>query len=230
MQQHYEPATSTRSHDDGDGHKGAYNSEHGLAWAVLGVSLILGLIGLLRGFGILGGGADVQDISAGEPGTQAASFGAIWDSAVWFLPAIALGFTGWALHMNRHHRVGMDEDRRDSNEGAFKTEHILAYVMGAATIGAAVLGILVGFDVLGRGNDQPDALPWLFAAMHYGVLTAAFHNSGHHLPAEAPSYLTSRVVERVSQPSPTMTTTATPTYEAGHMGDTQRGTRPRINQ
>lgn len=229
MQQHHDATVTTRHHDDGDGHKGAFNAEHGMAYAVIGVSLVLGVIGLLRGFGILGGGADVQDISTGAPGTQAASYGSLWDSAVWFLPAIALAFTGWALHMTRHHRIGMDEDRRDSNEGAFKTEHMLAYLMGAATIAAAVLGILVGFDLLGRGNDQPDALPWLFAALHYGVLTAALHNSGHHLPAEAPSYLTSRVVERVSQPAPPVTTSATPTYEAGHMGDTERGSRPRIN-
>jgi hypothetical protein len=160
--------------------EGAYNAEHWLSWGLLFVSLALGLVGLLRGFGILGDDAEGTTIGVGAPGTQAASLGALWDSAVWFLSAIALGLLSTALHRTEHHRAAMHVTERDRERVLWSMEHGLAWLMTLLTVGSAALGILVGFDLLGRGNDQPDALPWLFAALHYGVLTMTLHAVGHH--------------------------------------------------
>jgi hypothetical protein len=150
--------------------------EHSAAYAMALAALILGAIGLLRGFGIIG--SEATDI--GEPGTQAPGFGAIWDSTVWFLGAISLGLLSWALHQTDHHRTRSPEHSPDADEGAWKGEHLFAYLMALATLATTILGLLVSFDVLGRGNDQPDGLPWLLASVLYGIVTNTLHTVRHH--------------------------------------------------
>lgn len=173
----------------------AYKMEHMAAWALAGLSLLLGAIGLLRGFGILGGGGDVGDVSTGAPGTQAFSFPAIWDSAVWLLPAIAAALLAMALHRNDHHRLRNPERLPDDEEGLWKAEHMLAWLMAGASILFGLLGILTGFDVFGRGNDQPDSIPWHLASLATAVLANALHAVRHHQVAADEDYIV-RLVER----------------------------------
>lgn len=182
-----------------DAQEGMYQAEHWLAWLAALVALVLGIIGLLRGFGIIGGGVD-QGVTAGSPATQAASFGAIWDGVVWLLPAIALGMLSMALHRADHHRMHDPELADDADEALWKTEHALAWLMALLTIATVVIGILTGFDVFGRGNDQPDALPWLLAAILCGTLTSTLHAVRHHQMAEEDYIL--RVVERRAAAAP----------------------------
>jgi diacylglycerol kinase len=159
-----------------DGQEAAFRTEHMAAYAMAVVALLLGAIGLLRGFGILGDDAT----EVGEPGTQAIGFPAVWDSSVWLLAAIAFGLLSWALHQSDHHRMRSSEHSSDAHEGAWKGEHLFAYIMAAATVVTALLGILTSFDVFDRGNDQPDGLPWLLASVLYGVVTNTLHNVRHH--------------------------------------------------
>ncbi len=175
--------------------EGSYNTEHWLAWLMLFSALLLGAIGLLRGFGLIGGGLDEADLSTGAPATQAVSYGAIWDSAVWLLSAIALSLVAMALHRNEHHRARSPELADDANEGLWNTEHALAWLMALATIATAVLGIITGFDVLDRGNDQPDAMPWLLASIVAGIATVTLHAVRHHQMATDEDRIV-RIVER----------------------------------
>ncbi len=187
--------TVVTSHRDRGSGEGAYNAEHWLAWLTLFAALLLAAIGVLRGFGMIGGGLEQSDVSTGAPGTQAVSYGAIWDATVWLLPAIALALVAMALHRNEHHRARSPELADDTNEGLWNTEHLLAWVMALATIATAVLGILTGFDVLERGNDQPDALPWLLASIVGGISTATLHAVRHHQMATDEDRIV-RIVER----------------------------------
>ena len=168
----------TRRIEDRDAQEAAFNTEHIAAYALAAIALLLGIIGVLRGFGVLGndGGADV-----GAPGTRDISFPAIWDSVVWLLPALSAALLAWALHRNEHHRLRNPERATDRDEAAWKLEHMLAYVMTVASLLFAVLGMLTGFNVFGRDNgDQPDGIPWLLASLGTAILANALHSVRHH--------------------------------------------------
>lgn len=161
-----------------DAQEGAFNTEHTLAYAFAAIALILGIIGALRGFGILGNDA-VRDV--GEAGTRDIGFPAIWDSVVWYLPAFSAALLSFAFHRNEHHRR-RDPNRTSGNdEAGWKGEHTAAYVMAAISVITAILGILTGFNVFGRDNgDQPDAIPWLLASIGTAILANVLHSVGHH--------------------------------------------------
>ena len=201
-----EPAGHDHDHPHGrDAQDAAYKTEHAAAWALVAASVLLGAIGLLRGFGVLGDNAT----EVGQPGTQDPSFGALWDMAVWMLPAIAAAFLASALHKTDHHRMRDPARTPDDEEGFWKSEHALAYLMALASVAFAVLGMLVSFDVLGRGNDQPDGLPWLMASVAAAILANALHNVRHHQLAEE-DYIV-RVMERRGATRGTPVTGATTT-------------------
>jgi len=208
--------TVVRDAHTSDAQEGAYKTEHAVAWVLVFTSLVLGAIGVLRGFGLVGS----DPVEVGEPGSQAFGFGAIWDSAAWLLAAIAFGFLANALHRNDHHRSRDPELAPDSEEGMWKTEHAAAYLTALGTIVMAVLGILVSFDVFDRGYDQPDGLPWLLASIGTGVLTVALHGVRHHQLADE-EYI-ARVVDRramhidAGSTRPATTTHSATTFETEH--------------
>jgi hypothetical protein len=184
----------------------AYKTEHIAAWAMVFASLLLGAIGVCRAFGLIGGGAEAGEITTGAPGTQAVSFPAIWDGVVWLLPAIAAALLAMALHRNDHHRMLNPELLPDDEEGLWKGEHALALVMALGAIACGVLGVLVGFDVFDRGNDQPDSIPWHLAAVGLALLTNALHAVRHHQFATDEDYIVRVVERRVATPGQVTTT------------------------
>ena len=161
-----------------DAQEGAFNTEHMAAYAFAALAVILGLVGLLRGFGILGND-ETRDL--GEAGTRDIGFPAIWDSVVWLLPMLSAALLAWAFHRNEHHRLRDPDRTTDPDEAGWKTEHLLAYLMALISVVTAVLGMLVGFNVLGRDlGDQPDGIPWLLASLGAAILANALHSVGHH--------------------------------------------------
>jgi hypothetical protein len=161
-----------------DAQEAAFNTEHMLAYAFAVTALILGIIGALRGFGILGND-EARDL--GEAGTRDPGFPAIWDSVIWYLPALAAALLAWCFHRNEHHRRRDPDDVTDKDEAGWKGEHTAAYVMAALSVVAAVLGMLTSFNVFGRDlGDQPDGIPWLLASLGSAILANALHSVGHH--------------------------------------------------
>jgi hypothetical protein len=173
-----------------------FETEHWLAWLFALIAIVLGVIGIIRGFGYIGGAAST-DAAAG---TTAGYFGTIWDAAVWMLPAIAAGLLSMALHQTDHHRMRDPDRLEDREEGLWKTEHGLAWLFALLTIVFSVLGMLVGFHLLGGGNHQPDSLPWLLASIGSGVLTNTLHAVRHHQLASDADYIVRVVEERVGRP------------------------------
>jgi hypothetical protein len=69
----------------------------------------------------------------------------------------------------------------------------------------------VSFDVIGRGYDQPDGFPWLFASLGSAVLTSALHNVRHHQLADE-GYVVRTLETRGAMDTAPMTTTTTTEY------------------
>lgn len=185
--------TAAAVHRQESAQEGVGKTEHMAAWLVALIALVLGAIGLLRAFGVIGDDPIAQEV--GAAGTQAPGFGAIWDGALWLLAATSAALLAMTLHTTDHHRM-RDLDRvNDADSGAWKAEHILAYLMALATIATIALGLLTGFDVFARGNDQPDGLPWLLASIPLGILSYTLHAVRHHQMAADEDYVV-RLVDR----------------------------------
>jgi hypothetical protein len=193
-----------------DVQEGTGTGEHMAAWAMVLLALALGAIGLLRAFGVIGDNPVAQEV--GAAGTQDPGFGAIWDGALWLLASISAALLAMTLHTTDHHRM-RDPDRvNDADRGMWKTEHILAYLMALATLVTGALGLLTGFDVFGRGNDQPDGLPWLLASIPLGILSYTLHAVRHHQMAADEDYVVHLVERRLGTGA---TGTVRPTTEYG---------------
>jgi hypothetical protein len=176
-----------------------FEGEHWLAWLFSLIAIVLGVIGVLRGFGYIGGPASSDAAS----GTVAGYFGTVWDCIVWMLPAISAGLLSMALHQADHHRMRNPERLGDRDEGLWKAEHAAAWLFALLTIVFGVLGMLVGFHLLGGGNHQPDSVPWLLASIGSGVLTNTLHAVRHHQLASDADYIVRVVEERVGRPAVT---------------------------
>jgi hypothetical protein len=165
-------------------------------------ALVLGTIGLLRGFGLLGDAAEQVGAEAGTV-EFANEFS---DALVWLLPAIAASLLATALHMNGHHRVRNDAmDKKEA--GLYGFEHLLAMLTSLATVAAGALCILVGFDMFDRGNTVEDGILWGLGSIIFGGASIALHAVGHHQMV-AEDYLVS-IVERRAAGMPSTTTTTT---------------------
>jgi heme/copper-type cytochrome/quinol oxidase subunit 2 len=175
-----------------------FESEHWLSWFFMVAAIVLGVIGMLRGFGLIGGPAS-SDAAAG---TVAGFFGTTWDSVTWMLPAIASAMLSMALHQTDHHRMREPEHLDDREEGLWQFEHGASWLMTILTVVLGVVGMLVGFHVLGGGNHQPDGLPWLLGSIGTGVLTNTLHGVRHHQLASDADYIVRLVEERVGAPRP----------------------------
>lgn len=190
--------TADRMDTHSEAEEGMYQTEHYAAWLFALVALVLGIIGILRGFGILGDVA--EEVGAGG-GTTAALTGSaeFWDGIVWMLSAIAFAFLAHAFHTTDPNRMavssGSSRSRRES--GLMQFELWASYLVGLATIAAAVLTLLVGFGVFSDTHDQFDGMLWGFFAILYGVLTATLHTVRHHQIAAEQDYLVTIVEQRV---------------------------------
>lgn len=167
---------------------GAYNLEHTLGWLMALAAIALGVIGLLVGFGVIGGSeAGVNIDEAAGAGAEGASD---WlQGALWLLPAISIALLSRALHSSDHH------ERRSLNEehdGMFAAEHGAAYLAALVTIGAAALAPLVGFDVFDRGNVAEDGMMWGIFSIMPAVITNTLHAVRHHSHIVTTEYVETR--------------------------------------
>lgn len=172
-----------------------FESEHWLSWLFTLIAVVLGVIGMLRGFSIIGVPAAL--------GTAGGLSVATWDSMIWMLPAIAAAMLSMALHQTDHHRMRDPEHLVDRDEGLWKFEHGVAWLMAILTVVLAIIGMLVGFHLLGSSNTlQPDSLPWLLGSIGTGMLTNTLHAVRHHQLASDADYIVSIVEQRVGAPRP----------------------------
>lgn len=199
--------SADRRYEADDHGGGAYQAEHAIAWLLALTAIVLGVIGLLRGFGIVGGSEAVTNAVQNQTTSGVSAPGSIWDGAVWLLPAISASLLALALHRTEHHR-GADLGEA---EGVGKFEHMLAWLFAIGTIVLGALAILVGFDVFSNGNTQADGVLWGLASIGSGALTATLHAVRHHELATDESYIVNIIERRAARPDAAMrgsTTTA----------------------
>jgi hypothetical protein len=182
---------------------GMFSAERGLAWVFGLGALLMGVIGLLRGFGWIGPqGVDVTGVEI-EGLQTAAVQGDFWDAMVWKVPAVALGVLALTMARAAHRHDG----------GGAMWAHWGAYLMALLTLGAVALALLVGFDLLGMGTTQTDGVIWGVAAIIYGAISAAFHAAVPAAVADE-DYLVHLVESRVGTTRMTAAGTA-PEMERG---------------
>ncbi len=201
--------TNAYERDDlGAGQRAAYNTEHWLAWLLAAAALVMGVIGLLAGFGIIG----EDDAAEGAAQAIAADLANWQEGMLWLVAAISVGLVSVALHNTQHHTqssmVAATEGR-----GLFNTEHALAYLLGLATIAAATLSLLVGFDVFDNDNTFADGMLWGFAGLVTGVLTVTLHAVGHHRQATDEAVIVRIIEERTGVATPRTTAERMPGRE-----------------
>ena len=186
-------------------HDTARNTERTLAWVFAVMAVALGVIGLLRGFGILFG----SDVAA-EDAVGAGAQGMVnWHAGLlWMLPAIASAFVAVALNFTEFNHPG--ELRDSGEEKLFKTGAMLSYVLMAGAIAAGVLALLIGFDVFDRGNIPGDGFLWGVAAIISGGASIAPRMAGHRATVADEDYIVRIVEDRVAATGTARTTTTRP--------------------
>jgi hypothetical protein len=178
--------------DESERSSGVYMAEHWLAYLFALAAIVFGVLGLLRGFGLIGdtttvvtvGGAQITNVSIPNPKA---------DAFVWLLPAIASAMLAFALHSNDYHRRSTGEG---SEAGMFQAEHWLAYLFAAVTIVMGALALLVGFDLFDRGNVQSDGRIWATGAIGAAALTNTLHALRHHQVAADEYFVAAMMEER----------------------------------
>lgn len=166
------------AHDTNDAHDAAFEGEHWLAWLFSAGSILLGLLGLLRAFGLYGPANTANGVVTSiSPGGLPDTY---WDGGLLLIAGLTSALLAFALHRNDHHRLRDLDNVPDREEGLWKAEHATAYIMAAATIAFAVIGLLTGYNKVGGHHWQPDGLPWLFASLGTGLLTNVLHSVRHH--------------------------------------------------
>jgi hypothetical protein len=167
-------------------------------------ALVLGAIGLLAGFGVIG-----TDDEAGVAGAQAigAELANWQEGLLWIIPAISASLLAYALHNTDHHRArsASRESVGAAESGMFNTEHWLAWLMAALAIGAGALGLLVGFDVFENENTFADGVLWAVASLVPATLAVALHEVRHHQMVSEEDVIVRLIEERTG---PRTTTTA----------------------
>jgi hypothetical protein len=183
-----------------------YHVEHWAAWILAGLAVALGVVGLLRGFGVIEG---IDTDTAGLTADPVGQF--IQDGLVWLLAGISAAVLSFALHANDHHRsrhsaTGYSEGHVTGEGALWATEHLFAMLMAIAAFGLGLFGVLVAFDVFDRGNDQVDGMLYLLASIGASILTVTLHAVRHHQVATDEDYIIAIVEERVrTVPSGTAT-------------------------
>lgn len=170
----------------------AYQTEHWLAWLFAAIAVVGGILALLRGFAIIGNSLSVTGVVTGSNSNP------LYDGFVWMLPAIAAALLSFALHNSGHHRVNEGGKADKPDTGLFKTEHLLAYLFAAGTIAAGVIALLVGFNIIGTGNPQPNGWLWGLTSIGLGTITNTLHTVRHHQLAAEEDYIAAMMDRRMS--------------------------------
>lgn len=194
-----------RSHHDSQ--SPTYQAEHMMAWLMALVAIGLGVIGVLRGFEMIG---TETTAAAGDAAAATGAFTIpvhVADGMLWLLPAISAGLLALTLHRSDHHLSRHAATMGDAHEGMWKTEHLLAYLFALITIGLGALALLVGFDVFDRGNTQADGFIWAVSSIGSGVLTSTLHSVRNHQMATDEDYIIAEVERRARVSEPGMATT-----------------------
>ncbi|MCC6381853.1 MAG: hypothetical protein IT304_05050 [Dehalococcoidia bacterium] len=165
-----------------------YNTEHMLAYLVALGAIVMGVIGLLVGFDVISNGAE-GDVTGGSH---------FWNGVVWLLPAISAALLSMALHRTDHHLTRSQASPDGAHEGMWQGEHWTAWLVAAGAVAMGVIGILVGFNVIGPGVDMFDGVLWGFASVGAAVLTNTLHAVRHHQIASDEDYIVGIVDERIS--------------------------------
>lgn len=187
----------------------AYFMEHALAWLATVGAIVLGILGLLIGFGLITGAmasANTGDIA----GAASAQY---WSASLWLLTGIACAVLAFAMHRTEHH-FRMDPNKLDAgNRRMFFTEHYLSWLAAAGAIAVGIIAYIIGY---GAGWNIFSGLMWALASIGLAGISAALHNTGHHQMAEREDYIVSVVERRVGTPMATRPiegTVTRPTYE-----------------
>jgi len=162
-----------------DAHDAALEAEHWLAWLLSAVAILLGLLGLLRAYGIIGAAntTTAGQVTSISPGGLPDTY---WDGGLLLLAALSAALLAFAMHRNDHHRMRDLSNVPDREEALWKTEHLLAYIMTVASVAFAIIGVLTGFNKDGGHHWQPDGIPWLLASIGTALLANVFHSVRHH--------------------------------------------------
>jgi hypothetical protein len=196
----------------------AYQTEHWLAWVFAILAIVGGVLGLLRGFAIIGTSVTVAGNTV--PGTAATGTNSnpLFDGFVWMMPAIAAALLSFALHNSGHHRH-MATAGEPADDGLFKTEHMLAWLFALGTIAAGVLAVLVGFNIIGTDDPQPNGWLWGLTSIGLGTITNTLHTVRHHQVAAEEEYIAAIMDRRMS-------TMSAPPPMPGTVRETGRQPRP----
>ncbi len=166
-----------------------YQMEHWLAWLFLIGAIVLGSLGVLRGFDIIGG-TTASALSEGK--------GAFWDGMLLIIPGICAAFLAMALHQSDHHRVYNPEGGRSREGALFMAEHGLGWLALIGTVALEVLGMIIGLKVFGGSYDQSDGLLWAVPGLGAAILTATLHTARQHQLETEEDYIVRIVEERVA--------------------------------
>lgn len=189
--------------------RAGYQAEHWLAWLLAIVAVAMGVIGLLRGFGIIEGSAETiaRNPAGSQLGTDAGPVlsNVMADGQLWMFAALAVALVAWALHQTEGVRARLSAT--EAEEGQFNLERSLAWVFAAVSIGLAAVALLVGFGIVDDARNQYDGMLWAFAAIGSGVITNTLRSVRHHLFEPDEEYIATLVSERMGPTTPRVTGT-----------------------
>jgi hypothetical protein len=198
-----------RSDHDPDKAEAGYKAEHFLAWALAIVAIVMGVIGLLRGFGIIEGDAQaiVTDPAGTQLGTDAGPVlsNLVADGQLWLFGAIAIALVAWALHQTEGVRARLSASHAET--GSFNLERSLAWVFAAVTVGLTAVALLVGFGLINEARNQYDGMLWALAAVGSGVVTNTLRSVRHHMFEPDAEYIATLVSQRMGPTAPRVTGT-----------------------
>lgn len=178
----------TRSNPN-EGDSGMVRMERGMALILAITAAVLGVIGLLRGFGIVGPEGIDADLGgiAEAGGVQAAVESDFWEGVLWMLPAFAFGIIAWQYASARAH----------PGDEVQSPMRAVALTLAGTTIVLGVLALLVGFGMINENAQPTDGVLWGLTAVLGGLLTSAAHAA---IPSPVPDeeYLVALVDARVA--------------------------------
>jgi hypothetical protein len=166
-----------------------YYGEHYLAWIIALGAIALGVIGVLRGFGIIGS-------SLVAVNTRLVLTNEKWDALIWLLAAISAATLSIGLHRSEHHLSHPLETLAKRDDAVWMGEHFASWLVALAAIALGVIGVLVGFDVFDNANAQQDGMIWLLASFGCSLLTVTLHGVRHQQMAADEDYIVAIVEER----------------------------------
>lgn len=184
-----------------------YQAEHWLAWLLAAVAIGMGVIGLLRGFEIIGSEAGVGAAGQGADGVLMLSR-SMADGQLWMFSAMAVALVGWALHKTEGARAR--HSATQAEQGQYLFERWLAWLFAVASLGLAGLALLVGFGILDDARNQYDGMLWAFAGIGTGMITNTLRSVRHHLVEADEEYIATLVSERMGPTTPRVTGTGRP--------------------